>query len=115
MKPNAAMIIPALRIIEMAFCRIFLITWSKNSVFGMGFDSVELFYTSNLMQNQWIFARDTVIYLNLSSLLITQLRYINRFLDDLRSRGTLHEGIELENGRNPCVNFLYLLFSLLCI
>mgnify|MGYP003143832099 CR=1 FL=1 len=26
-------------------------------------------------------------------------RYINRFLDDLRTRGSLHRGIELENGQ----------------
>lgn len=26
-------------------------------------------------------------------------RYVNRFLDDLRKRGSLHEGVELENGQ----------------
>jgi len=27
-------------------------------------------------------------------------RYVNRFLDDLRSKGNLHEGVDLENGQN---------------
>ena len=26
-------------------------------------------------------------------------RYVNRFLDDLRKNGNLHEGVELENGQ----------------
>ena len=26
-------------------------------------------------------------------------RYINRYLDDLRTQGSLHQGIELENGQ----------------
>jgi len=45
-----------------------------------------------------------------SGILGEYARYVNRFLDDLRSRGNLHEGIEIENGQtirveiNHCSN-----------